>query len=89
MGEVSIPERVLGGLERTITPPCALPPEFQSLKGFWVVWNLMDVRCERGLQVFQSLKGFWVVWNVTGCILAPISLAVSIPERVLGGLELQ
>ena len=85
--EVSIPERVWGGLEPSL-PGHQLPlPPFQSLRGFGVGWSgwcftlgIVEIIVSIPERVWGGLEP-----TVHRRITAYTS--VSIPERVWGGLE--
>ena len=84
---VSIPERVWGGLEPLPSGRRSPSKRFQSLRGFGVGWSSAPCASTPAPPTFQSLRGFGVGWSPpAGVEWRPVP-AVSIPERVWGGLE--
>ena len=60
---VSIPERVWGGLERELHNWVVPMGLFQSLRGFGVGWSVFVIGIAPSVGRFQSLRGFGVGWS--------------------------
>jgi len=89
VNDVSIPERVWGGLERGYVQTLTTKELFQSLRGFGVGWSakVCDLlRWNIQVSIPERVWGGLEPLMISGASLG-IRLKVSIPERVWGGLE--